>query len=91
MSDTGATLQMAGGVGSLTSAGMLALGAKGGAVAAAAGPVGWAALGVTALGGFLSARKKKKRAKELADQRNREIAELRSCKDGQREAAYCTH
>ena len=77
MSSTGSNLQLAGGVGSLTSAGMLAFGAKGGAIVAAAGPVGWAALGVTALGGFLSARKKKKRAKELADQRNREIAELR--------------
>ena len=71
MSDTGASLQMAGGVGSLAASGMAYAGM------AAAGPVGWAALGVTALGGFLSARKKKKRAKELADQRNREIAELR--------------
>ena len=77
MSSTGSNLQLAGGVGSLTSAGMLAFGAKGGAVAAAAGPVGWAALAVMAIGSYMSSRKKRKKAKELAQQRQREIDELR--------------
>jgi hypothetical protein len=76
-SGTGTSLQMAGSLGSLTSAGMLAFGAKGGAIAAAAGPVGWAALAVTAIGSFISSRKRRKQAKALAQQRQREIDELR--------------
>jgi membrane protein implicated in regulation of membrane protease activity len=47
------------------------------AMGAAAGPVGWAALAVMAAATIYSSRKRKKKAKEIADQRQRQIKEIR--------------
>jgi hypothetical protein len=59
--------------------GAAAGGAGAGAMGAAgmAGPVGWAALAVMVAATIYSSRKKKKKAKEMAAQRERQIKEIR--------------